>query len=512
MKQGVNIYGYVFAESGMGEVTRLTVEAVRNLGMPYAVIPVTSTLSRQETSFGDFGSGEPEYDINIVGVNADSMSLFVQNFGFSALNRRYTVGIWAWELEAFPSWMARSADLVDEVWGISTFTADSVARIIPKPAIAIPLPIRCPDIPRICRADLGLPEAFLYLFCFDLDSIFERKNPLGLIEAFKRAFPEEGGARLVMKSINGDRHADGVSKIRAAIGKRRDIIFMDRYVSIEEQQAMIASCDVYISLHRAEGFGLTMAEAMAFAKPVIGTGYSGNMDFMNDQNSLLIPYRMVPVGEGSDPYPAEAQWADPDLDVAAEAIRRVFEDGNMRQKLGRRAKEDVETLHSPAVRARMIGERLKEIREKLDAGSLKLGESPSEAGGKAGVGLSAEKLLEKRIANISGLLHRGPEKMAPAIFPGLSSFLRKILYRMDRSYLRYQHEVAQALTMLLHDLHDCETTAIHNIDSTLVRQLEAAAENAEELAGQSEILLGQEAVNIARPLRLLAARLRGLGQ
>lgn len=508
MKQGVNIYGYVFAESGMGEVTRLTVEAVRKLGMPYSVIPVTSTLSRQEASFEDLGSQEPEYDINIIGVNADSMSLFVQNFGFSALNHRYTVGIWAWELETFPAWMARSADLVDEVWGISTFTAESVAGVISKPSIGIPLPITKPKVPTLCREDLGLPEAFLYLFCFDLDSIFQRKNPLGLIEAFKSAFPKETGARLVLKSINGERHAEDIRKIQDAIGKRRDIICMDRYVSREEQHAMIASCDVYISLHRSEGFGLTVAEAMAFGKPVIGTAYSGNMDFMSDENSILIPYRMVEVGPGSDPYPPDARWADPDLDEAARAIRRLFEDGGLRQRLGEKAADDVETRHSPAVRATLIGKRLTEIRRRLDSGLPIVAGNGSE---ETGIGLSAEMLLKNRIANICGLLHRGPETGKSGRPEGIAALLRPVMRRLDRKYFRYHQEVEQALYMLLHDLRDREHEESRSANSALERQLSAAAEIAEEAAGKSEIELGEKAVDIARPLRLLAARLRGLG-
>jgi len=508
MKQGVNIYGYVFAESGMGEVTRLTVEAVRNIGMPYSVIPVTSTLSRQETSFEDLGSGEPEYDINIVGVNADSMSLFVQNFGLSALRHRYTVGIWAWELESFPGWMARSADLVDEVWGISNFTAAGVAKVISKPAIGVPLPIRIPNPPQLCRADLGLPEAFVYLFCFDLDSIFERKNPLGLIQAFKKAFPSgRKDARLVLKSINGDRHPGDVAKIQAAIGAREDIIFMDRYVRLEEQQAMIASCDVYISLHRSEGFGLTMAEAMACGKAVIGTAYSGNMDFMNDQNSILIPYRMIEVGPGSDPYPPEARWADPDLDAAARSIRSLFEDADLRRKLGKRAREDVETRHSTEVRAQLIGKRLQEIRRKVDSGSPLYEDLESEAS----VGLSADELLQKRIANISGLLQHGPEVGASSGGSALSSLLQRLLYRMDRKYWLYQQEVEHALLILLQDLKDRKAAGSSHADPVLTRQLQAAAEIAEEAAGLSEIQLGEKAVDIARPLRLLAARLRGMG-
>ncbi len=147
MKPGVNVYGYVYAESGVGEHTRLLVSALREGGIDYAVVPFTETVSRQESVFDDFGSKDPDYDINIIGVNADSVPLFLEKFGHSCLEGRYTIGLWAWELEEFPDWMAKSADFVDEVWANSSFSAHSIARKICRPVQPFPLPIKTPEPP-----------------------------------------------------------------------------------------------------------------------------------------------------------------------------------------------------------------------------------------------------------------------------------------------------------------------------------------------------------------------------
>ena len=171
----------------------------------------------------------------------------------------------------------------------------------------VPLPV---PIPRrsetVTRGSLHLPDGFLFLFAFDFFSIFERKNPLGLIRAFTRAFRAGEGPTLVIKTINGDRKLHDLEKLRAATEGRQDIIVIDEDYSAEEKNSLLGLCDCYVSLHRSEGLGLTMAEAMGLGKPVIATGYSGNLDFMTAENSYLVDYTMGAVPAGSDPYPKVA--------------------------------------------------------------------------------------------------------------------------------------------------------------------------------------------------------------
>ncbi len=181
-----------------------------------------------------------------------------------------------------------------------------------------------------------MPEdKFLFLFSFDYLSVFKRKNPLAVIEAFTRAFGSGERVGLIIKCINHDRDPAAHAELRAAASAHPEIEVIDRYLDPLDNSSLAALCDCYVSLHRAEGFGFGPAEAMWLGKPVIATGYSGNLDFMTPENSLLVDYRLVPIGAGADPYPADAQWADPDIQHAASLMRGLFDDPERAQRAGR---------------------------------------------------------------------------------------------------------------------------------------------------------------------------------
>ena len=191
-----------------------------------------------------------------------------------------------------------------------------------------PLPVVVPSVPDgVPRAALGLPEdRFVFLFVYDFLSTVERKNPLGLIDAYTRAFGPDDGTALVLKSINGEKHLEQLEQVRAAAAGRPDVFVLDEYLSPTHHSALLGHCDAYVSLHRSEGFGLDMAAAMGLGKPVIATRYSGNLEFMDDATSYLVDYELEPIGPGCEPYPADSRWASPRLDHAAELMRRVVID------------------------------------------------------------------------------------------------------------------------------------------------------------------------------------------
>jgi SAM-dependent methyltransferase len=257
---------------------------------------------------------------------------------------------------------------VDEVWVGSHFVADAISAASPVPVVKMTMPISMPEIEEFDRGDLGLPEGFVFLFVFDYHSVFARKNPLGLVEAFGQAFPEGSGASLVLKSINSEHYPGEHGRLMEAAKGHRDIHVIDRYVTAAEKNAMFAGCDCYVSLHRSEGFGNTLAEAMYLGKPVIATGYSGNMEFMTPQNSYPVDYTLRPIGDDAGPYPATSEWAEPDVGHAARLMRDVFENRGEASERGLRAAEDLRRNHSAEAAGRAMAERIRRVGTRLGAG------------------------------------------------------------------------------------------------------------------------------------------------
>jgi glycosyltransferase involved in cell wall biosynthesis len=268
-------------------------------------------------------------------------------------------------VEDFSRQFQGAFNYVDEVWVASDFMRDAFRKVSPKPVFKFSLPVLTPQIdPALSRADLALPDGFVFLFSFDLLSVLERKNPLGLIKAFTTAFPDEAGATLVVKTINGDKRVMEMEKLRYASRSRSDIILMDGYLSQIENHTLTALADCYVSLHRSEGFGLTIAEAMALGKPAIATGYSGNLEFMTAENSYLCPSARCPVGAEREPYPADSHWSEPDVNAAAALLRRVYDCRDEAQARGLRGAQDIRASHSPAIAGRVIRDRLATIRRR----------------------------------------------------------------------------------------------------------------------------------------------------
>jgi glycosyltransferase involved in cell wall biosynthesis len=171
--------------------------------------------------------------------------------------------------------------------------------------------------------------------------VLRRKNPLDVIAAYTAAFGPDDGAALVLKSINGHHRPEDLARVRRAAGRRADIHVLDGYRTGGQMRGMLELSDCVVSLHRSEGYGLNLADAMARGTPVLATGFSGNMTFMGPDTAFLVPYELVPVGPDAAPYPADALWAQPDLTAAAGLMRTIFDDPEAARARGRAGQEDI---------------------------------------------------------------------------------------------------------------------------------------------------------------------------
>ena len=271
---------------------------------------------------------------------------------------RYTIGFWAWEVSAFPPQFASSFAHIDEVWVGTQHTRDAVAAVATVPVVRIPQPVSMPDDATSAQPPAGLPGGFRLLFAFDYLSIFERKNPLATIDAFTRAFSPGSGTSLIIKTLNHDQNPAAHARLLAAAHAHPDVHVIERRLSQSERNGLINAVDCYISLHRAEGFGYTLAESMWLGKPVIATGYSGNLDFMTDRNSYLVDHRLVPIGAGNDPYPADGVWAEPDVEHAAKLMRDVFENPEEAARRAQRAAAEIRSNNGLDATGRAMAQRL----------------------------------------------------------------------------------------------------------------------------------------------------------
>lgn len=397
--RGINVIGYLQGELGLGEIARKLVAAAEAAQIPTATVTYRRLHARQQHGFEERGRGEARYDTNVICVNADELPGLYVDLGPNILAGRYTIGVWFWEIAHFPASLHSSFDLVDEVWTASRFVREAVAAETGKPVRVVPVPLYPPPPARLDRIRLDLPDDYLFLFIFDYFSVNARKNPIGLVEAFKCAFDDGEGPLLVLKSINGDRRRDALARLHRAVGGRTDIRVVDGYVSTEEKDSMMAACDCYVSLHRSEGLGLTMAEAMALGKPVIATGYSGNLEFMNDANSYLVRHTMTITPPGADPYMPGVEWAEPDLDHAAELMRHVYDHPEETRVVGERARKDLQEHHAMERTADFLRARLDEIpdrdrvllaiREPLDHAAAAAAEVPGGALASSSGGVTA---------------------------------------------------------------------------------------------------------------------------
>ncbi|WIY04313.1 glycosyltransferase [Amycolatopsis mongoliensis] len=356
---GVNVAGYLTAELGLGEMARVVQRAIAAAGVPMVSVVEEHSLSGSVRTglAAPADVGVPRFGVSLLTVNSDFTRLILDTHPDTGAGR-YRIGLWAWELEDFPAAMHDGFALVDEIWTPSEFATRAIAAHSPVPVRTIPVPVPDPGEP---AREPGPVTQFLFIF--DFNSTGGRKNPWGVVEAFHRAFPGRDDVRLVLKATNGHLNTPAVERLRRVIGDDARIELQERYLTVTELGALYAGTDAYVSLHRSEGFGLTVAEAMVRGIPVIATDYSGTTEFFGPEHGWPVPYAMTDVGPGWPPYQPEGRWADPDLDAAAEAMRSVADDRDEARRRGQAARAHILRTRSTDTAAAWMRERLAEAHQ-----------------------------------------------------------------------------------------------------------------------------------------------------
>ncbi len=369
-KESVLFVGYAEAALGLGESFRNMLMALDSAGMQFAIYPFSKEAETRR--IGPFLDRRYDrsgvYDVNVAYMQVNQLPHYFSELQRQVSGARYNILRTYWELSKAPSAWRPLLERIDELWAPNSFVADAFRPIFDRAITIVPPCIRVDRKQVYGGEHFGLDDSrFNFLFSFDYYSGTARKNPLGVAQAFQYAFPDpETKVGLLIKST-GPKELDPTTaqQLECAAALDPRITIFDRSVPRDEMLSLLDDCDCYISLHRSEGFGLGMAEALAFGKPVIATDYSCNRDFVTEATGFPVPHAQRELIVGEYPLGEGQTWAEPDLKVAVERMRAVFADRAVGLRRGLRGKQYIESHYSPETVAAIIQARLADIRKGL---------------------------------------------------------------------------------------------------------------------------------------------------
>lgn len=362
-RRGVLLIGYAEGNLGLGQGFRNNVQAVELSGLPFGIYPFGKGVETRR-----IGSFKPDrydqthaYDVNIIHVAPDQVPTVLQTIDPRVTRDSRNILSTYWELPKAPEiWRPMLAG-IQEIWAPNAFVAKAFRDIFSGPIVVMPHAVDVGEGPYPARGALCMdPDRFYFVFSFDYFSSPHRKNPLGVLEAFQAAFPQGSeNVGLIIKSIGAsDQHPEIREKIRAAAASDQRILDIDRALTRREVLGLIRASNAYVSLHRAEGFGLGMAEAMSFGRIVIGTNFSGNTDFLTEETGFPIPYTLRPVEPYEYPWSEGQTWAEPDLKAATSAMQLVSQEPDTARNRAAAGQRLINQKYAPALVGQIFKARI----------------------------------------------------------------------------------------------------------------------------------------------------------
>ena len=367
LRIGINIVGFLTADLGVGESARCMVRAADAAALPSALINLRLHCRnpRGDLTYAGRLVADPVHPVNIVHVDPPASLDLEHHHGRRFRTDHYNIGYWAWELPEFPDAWMRAFDCFDEIWCPSDFVRASIGLKSPIPVLSMPHAItfsRPTDSPSVLRNRFGLPgDSFLFLFIFDLNSYAERKNPRAVVEAFRRSGLQHEACRLVIKVHNVAGNEGDLASLRQSLEDLPGSVVIASTLNRNEVYALEAACDCFVSLHRSEGFGLSLAECMYLGKPVIATDWSATTEFLDAGCGLPVRAGMITLDRNHGPYSRGQTWAEPDIDHAAAQMRLIRHDEKLRSEIGAAARQRIESRFSPAIIGARYRQRLEAI-------------------------------------------------------------------------------------------------------------------------------------------------------
>ena len=374
LEAGVAVIGPVLKTSGLGQAMRLSVDILtRCEGIAPTVydFDLDNPAPVGFASQTNFAPYKARRAVNLIHLNAESIPLVFAYAPEAMFSESYNIGYFFWELNMIPKCQYLALELLDEIWVSSEYNREIYARFTDKPVINVGMAVEpLPQVEATSRAELDLDEdCFIFLTSFDSFSFIERKNPLGVVKAFRLAFPlGTENVRLVLKTQNRFRVYDPYQikmwkRIEAAVRQDTRIIIINETLTYRDLLGLKRACDCYVSLHRSEGWGFGMIEAMQLGLPVIATAFSGNMDFCTPDTTDLVDYTMVGVREEEYIYVERgSHWAQPDSDQAAALMRSAVADPATARAKGAAAAAHIKAKFSIETIGRRYSARLAEVR------------------------------------------------------------------------------------------------------------------------------------------------------